>query len=106
MTINKLHSISNTSVEPLTSAVLDELRERMDQHTADCPDLIDMELQDTTTTPKSQLIYRPLLRAAHSLVALFYHWALAEKHKDPEVKLESRRALHNAAYDFCEVRNS
>ncbi|EOD44008.1 cutinase transcription factor 1 alpha [Neofusicoccum parvum] len=102
-TLTKLHSSSRTVAEPVTPAVLDELRQRMETLAPDCPGLIDVELQDISTTPKAQLLYGPLLRAGYALVSLFYYWALAERHRDPAVKLESREMLHAAANDVCDV---
>lgn len=99
-TLSKLHSRSRTSTEPVTA---DELQQMLDQLASDCPGLIDIELQDPATTPKAQLLYGPLLRAAYALVSIFYHWAVVERHKDPAIKLTSREKLHAAAYDVCDV---
>lgn len=101
--LHKLHSWSRISAEPVTSAVLEEIREMLAKFGKDCPSVMDVEMQDTSAIPREHLIYSPLLRAAHALVSLFYYWSLAERHRDPVVKRESKEMLHAAAHDVCEV---
>lgn len=101
--LHKLHSWSRISAEPVTSAVLEEIREMLAKFGKDCPSVMDVEMQDTSAIPREHLIYSPLLRAAHALVSLFYYWSLAERHRDPVVKRESKEMLHAAAHDVCEL---
>ncbi|EKG11621.1 Transcription factor fungi [Macrophomina phaseolina MS6] len=101
--LHKLHYWSRSTAEPVSSAVLEEFQQLLNKFAADCPSVMDVELQDTSTMPREHLIYSPLLRAAYALVSLFYYWALAERHKDPKLRSESKEALHAAAHDVCEV---
>ncbi|PSN75600.1 hypothetical protein BS50DRAFT_671698 [Corynespora cassiicola Philippines] len=102
-TLSKIHAISRNPRFKAEPVNLEEISDLVRKSAATCPSLLDIELQDASSIPKAELVFKPMVRICHATVMIFHHWALISIHADPILRKESREKTRFHAIQLCET---